>query len=108
MANEPTDRLSWLSGTEVLRLFDSDRDATITVFDLTEMPDIPGSDQDIRHVFRAAERIDTIANAYYGSPKYWWVIALANGIDLPSAELVPGAVLTIPAPATVQSLIGRR
>ena len=41
---------------------------------------IPESDQDSYHIVQATEvgRLDIISNKYYGTPVYWWAIALAN------------------------------
>ena len=40
-------------------------------------------------------RLDIIAYKYYGSPRYWWVIALANYIIDPF-DIPAGSVLRIP------------
>ena len=41
---------------------------------------IPESPRDVYHVVKQSEvgRLDIISNQYYGSPIYWWAIALAN------------------------------
>ena len=41
-------------------------------------------------------RLDMIANSYYDSPRYWWVIALANNIDDPF-DVPSGTLLRIPS-----------
>lgn len=45
-------------------------------------------------------RLDIIANAYYDSPRYWWVIALANNIDDPF-DVPIGMTLRIPSISNV-------
>lgn len=45
-------------------------------------------------------RLDIIANTYYDSPRYWWVIALANNIDDPF-DVPIGTVLRIPSISNV-------
>jgi nucleoid-associated protein YgaU len=51
------------------------------------------------HLVTAEDRLDLLAQLYYGDPLLAWRIADANGADDP-ADLVrvPGRVLRIPAP----------
>jgi nucleoid-associated protein YgaU len=42
------------------------------------------------------ERLDQIAYRYYGDPRYWRLLALANAIDDP-LHISPGRLLRIPA-----------
>jgi len=44
----------------------------------------------------AYERIDNIAYRFYGDPKYWYLIAQANGIANGVFHVPPGAKLKIP------------
>lgn len=48
-------------------------------------------------------RLDIIANSYYNSPRYWWVIALANDINDPF-DVPKGVTLRIPP---LSSITGR-
>lgn len=50
------------------------------------------------HVVESNEenRLDIIANNYYGSPSFWWFIAMANNILDPSVIIV-GTILKIPS-----------
>ena len=41
-------------------------------------------------------RLDIISNKYYGTPRYWWVIALANEIIDPF-DIPIGTYLRIPS-----------
>ena len=41
-------------------------------------------------------RLDNISNAFYGEPRYWWVIAQFNNILDPSTEIITGRTLLIP------------
>lgn len=68
-------------------------------------PNLPNSDSDSIHIVKAGERIDQIANHYYGSPMLWWVIAEKNNLDLPQAELRQGMNLTIPSVPVVETLL---
>lgn len=47
------------------------------------------------HVVRAGDRLDLLAEQYYGDPGYWPAIAHANGITRPRL-LTPGMLLTVP------------
>lgn len=42
------------------------------------------------------KRPDNIAHRVYGDWRLWWVILVANGIDLPYTDIEPGSILTIP------------
>ncbi len=44
---------------------------------------------------REANRLDIIADKYYGNPQYWWMIAMANNIIDPFI-LVEGTTILIP------------
>jgi hypothetical protein len=50
------------------------------------------------HVFSRGERLDILADLYFGDASYWWVIALFNNIQwgFKSGGLIPGRVLRIP------------
>ena len=41
--------------------------------------------------------IDILSNQYYGTVKYWWVIALANKMGKGTLYVTPGYQLRIPA-----------
>lgn len=59
---------------------------------------IPLSNSDDEYVTVTNEtenRLDLIAYQYYGSPRYWWVIALANYI-LDPFEIPAGSTLRVP------------
>jgi nucleoid-associated protein YgaU len=43
-----------------------------------------------------ADRIDTIANAFYGDPSKWWKIGDANPEIMKWDSIPPGTVLRIP------------
>lgn len=55
------------------------------------------SAEDIYHVVTMVDcnRLDIIANRYYNSPRYWWVIAIANYIIDPF-DVPVGTTLRIP------------
>ena len=44
----------------------------------------------VEHILQVGERLDTLAEAYYGDPRYWWVIHQANPQIFFPASLVYG------------------
>ena len=48
------------------------------------------------YVVNGSDRIDVIANAYYGDPTLWWKIGDANPEILKWDQIPPGTVLRIP------------
>ncbi len=67
----------------------------IRVYSTTYYPDIPLDDSDEFISIIDGDRVDLVANRYYGDVSLWWVIAKANGIK-GKAALTPGDVLRIP------------
>jgi len=43
-----------------------------------EYPIFTKKDTDVLIVGKYGQRMDTLANQYYGSPELWWIIARAN------------------------------
>lgn len=41
-------------------------------------------------------RPDLISNNLYGTPKYWWIICVANNISDPFEQLIAGKKIKIP------------
>ncbi len=59
-------------------------------------PNIPLQDSDVYVATQQTDRLDTIANQFYGDPTLWWIIASANNIHDAPITLEPGTVLRIP------------
>jgi nucleoid-associated protein YgaU len=70
-------------------------------FDFAELPEIPIQDGDIRYQVQSNDRIDRLALQFYGDAVLWWVIAVANRLDLLPCDLHPGDFLRIPSPLYV-------
>jgi hypothetical protein len=70
-----------------------------------EYPTIEAQQDDIRHQVQGTDRMDLLAYRYYKSPRLWWVIAVANGMDILPTELVEGAIITIPSPRYVSQFL---
>ena len=56
---------------------------------------IPKSDNDIYVITQSGDRLDHLAQQFYGNVQLWWYIAKANGLKFMTLE--PGISLRIPA-----------
>ncbi len=59
-------------------------------------PKIPVSDDDLYVITNSTDRLDLLANQYYGNTMYWWVIAVANNINDGTLYIEEGRQLRIP------------
>lgn len=75
----------------------------VEFWELDNLPSVPTSPADIYYRVDVMDRIDTIATRFYGDPNLWWVIAVANDMNILPTDLHPGEVIRIPAPAYVNS-----
>lgn len=66
----------------------------------TIYPKIKANDNDIYIVTQETDRLDLLANRYYGDSKMWWIIATANNINDATFYIEPGTQLRIPADTT--------
>ena len=73
----------------------------VEFFDLTDYPEIPLQHDDIQYAVTGVDRIDTLAAKFYGDEVLWWVIALANDMELLPRDLNVTDVLRIPSPRYV-------
>jgi len=53
-------------------------------------------------------RLDNISNAFYGEPRYWWIIAQFNNILDPSTEIITGRILLIPTKDRLMMMLSGR
>jgi len=74
-------------------------------WDQNEMPDIPINIDDIKVRVKSTDRLDLLAFKYYGDAVLWWVIAVANDIELVQTQLNEGDVIRIPSPTYVQQTL---
>lgn len=67
-------------------------------YSTTTYPKIPLSVNDIYVLTGKGDRLDLLANQFYGNPNLWWVISSANG-EIPKNSLnIPlGTQLRIPS-----------
>lgn len=50
-------------------------------------------------------RLDLVAAALLGEPRYWWIIAQLNNILDPATEVVRGTILRVPSKNRVSTLL---
>ena len=67
-----------------------------TIYLPTKYPTLEPSNEDYYFIAREQDRMDLIANDFYGDPPYWWVVAMANDLPGDSMFAPPGFQLRIP------------
>ena len=65
-------------------------------YQATILPNIPINAMDITMAAETWDRLDTLANEFYGDPGKWWVIASANNIHTAPIGFKDGTILRIP------------
>ena len=73
----------------------------VEFWDTLVLPTIVSQTDDMVYEVTSSDRIDTIANKFYGDPVLWWVVAAANDMELVPTALYEGQKLRIPAPRYV-------
>lgn len=71
----------------------------------TILPVIPVTDRDTYIVTTSPERLDKLAQTFYGDTALWWVIAAANGLGKGSFIVPSNRDLRIPASANFDDII---
>tara|TARA_B100000214_G_C23728484_1_gene517690 strand:- start:384 stop:668 length:285 start_codon:yes stop_codon:yes gene_type:complete len=74
----------------------TDKDTKNRVQEIPDYPEIPLNVNDIYIQANDGTRLDMISMQYYNTPKYWWIIALANKMGKGTLYVKPGAQLRIP------------
>lgn len=67
------------------------------------IPPLSNTDTYIRTT--TVERIDLLANKFYGDITLWWVIAAANGLGKGSLYVPADAIIRIPDASSINKLI---
>lgn len=70
------------------------------VYDSLLLPYIEPTDSDILIVTEEEDRLDLLANQFYGDSELWWVIATYNNLTDIDTKLEPGLQLRIPVRAS--------
>lgn len=68
-----------------------------TMYKPTYYPSIDASADDSYIIANATDRLDLIANDFYGDSTLWWVIAMVNNLEGDSMFPPTGIQLRIPA-----------
>ncbi len=76
-------------------------DGEYEYWDLVVLPEIPEQSDDTRYQVMGGDRIDLLAYKFYGSPVLWWVLAVANNMELVPTALNVGDILRVPSPRFV-------
>jgi nucleoid-associated protein YgaU len=76
-------------------------------WEMAELPVIVAAQDDTFYQVNQEDRIDLIAQRFYGNPELWWVIAVANGLDLLPNDLKPFSTIRIPSNSRVFNKILR-
>jgi hypothetical protein len=69
----------------------------------TIYPDIPITEGDNYVITVSGDRLDILANNFYGNTDYWWIIATANSLPGDSLYIEPGTQLRIPT--NIQAIV---
>lgn len=60
-------------------------------------PKIKPNDNDLYIISQQSDRLDILANKYYGDSSLWWIIAVANNLNDASLSIEPGIQMRIPS-----------
>ena len=74
--------------------YDSSNQSVIK-YDTTIYDDVPALNSDIYVITQHGDRLDNLANQFYGDPSLWWFIARANNLVTMNVDV--GKNLRIPA-----------
>jgi hypothetical protein len=66
------------------------------VYGLTFYPKIPIKDSDKYIAVTRGQRLDTLADQYYGDTSLWWIISKANKLSGSEIQLDPSKTYRIP------------
>lgn len=61
-------------------------------------PKFPRRTSDIYFISKKHDRLDLIANRYYGDPRYWVIIAKSNNLHAGTLRIPPGIRMRVPYP----------
>lgn len=75
----------------------------IVYWDTLDLPVIPAQPDDILYTVIGTDTIDRLANRFYEDPEFWWVIAVANDMEILPTALNVGDEIRIPSPRYVRS-----
>jgi hypothetical protein len=73
-----------------------DEETNKRYFGSLKYPSIPYTDNDFYIITVHGDRLDLLADNYYGSIDYYWILSYANNIKNGSIFIPPGTQLRIP------------
>ena len=77
------------------------------VYNTTHIPVIERSSQD-RYIFsRMGDRLDNLAFQFYGDPRHWIILAVANNLGKGTLIIPPNIQLRIPPDSVITELRDR-
>ena len=80
-----------------LRRYSATKKNNIDQYLTTRYPKFPKSMSDKYIISREQDRLDQLANTFYGDPRYWWILATANPeLEKWTLLVAPGIQLRIP------------
>lgn len=79
----------------------------VEFWDFDPLPELGVRNDDQYYQVKDGDRIDNLAQQFYGDPRLWWVIAVANDKELLPVQLNTGDKLRIPSPVFVQQSLFR-
>ena len=100
MRTQPLQRSSWLRNSTLEEA--SFNGSLYSFFDIANYPVLEAQDDDRYHTVVRTDRIDLLANLFYGDPRLWWILAIANNWDQPMTSLHPGDLILVPSPRYVR------
>jgi hypothetical protein len=71
------------------------------------IPVIPVSESDTFIETSSEERLDKLANTFYGDATLWWAIAVSNGIGKGTLIVPQNSTLRIPSIENIQQIINQ-
>ena len=92
--------MSRYSSTPVIRDTTEQRRKATTI-----IPVIPISVSDIYIQITSSDRLDKLANTFYGDSTLWWVIATANNLGKGTIVVPQNVILRIPGKSNIQQII---
>lgn len=81
--------------------------ATVECWEMPEYPEIEEANDDTIYTVKQVDRIDALAQRFYGAADLWYIIALANDMRLLPSDLKPFTTIRIPSSRRVFSTILR-
>ncbi len=73
-------------------------------WDVLHLPAFPSDVGDTFYTVKTGDRLDYLAFKLYGDPIYWWVLAVANDMEILPTDLQEGMRMRVPSAAFVQQV----